>query len=227
MFHFRYFFNLKTGLSSFSETITQEAIMKKVILFGAQGTVGKKVRAALESAKFEVITVGRKSGEHQVEIENAASVKALYEKIGSFDHVVSAAGEVAFAPLAEITQAQWTSSLQSKLLGQINLVQEALLYIQEKGSFTLVSGVVSECPIAWGAVATTVNRAIEGYAMASACELPKSLRINVVSPNVLEESMNQFGAFFPGVKPVAGDLVAQTFLQSVMGVQSGRVFKVH
>ena len=46
--------------------------------------------------------------------------------------------------LAAITREQWESSLKSKLLGQINLVQQALPYINEKGSFTLISGILGD-----------------------------------------------------------------------------------
>ena len=78
----------------------------------------------------------------RVEIENRESVRKLYQAVGSFDAVAIAAGEVAFAPLSELTAEKWQFSLGSKLMGQINLVQEAIPFINEKGSFTLVSGVL-------------------------------------------------------------------------------------
>lgn len=199
----------------------------KVVLIGANGTIGKLVRKTLESSGHEVIGVGRTSGEFQANIEDAASVRALYKKIGSFDAVVNAAGDLAFAPLTELKKEHWETAINSKFLGQVNLVQEAIPFINEKGSFTLVSGVVSEVPIAQGAVASAVNRAVEGYAMAAACELPKSLRINVISPTVLEESMAGYGPFFPGFTPVAGKLVAEAYKKAVMGIQTGQIFKLH
>ena len=198
----------------------------KVILFGAAGTIGKEVRRTLEEAGHEIVTVGRKSGDFQADITSRDSLRALYKKLGSFDAVVNASGEVAFAPLADLNEAEWKLSLGSKLMGQINLVQEALPFINEKGSFTLVSGVLSEEPILAGVAATTVNRAIEGFAAAAAAELPKSLRINVVSPTVLKESEKSYGPFFPGFIPVEGWKVAQAFKKSVMGIQNGQVFKV-
>lgn len=198
----------------------------KIIVIGASGTIGKAVSQRLEQAGHEVIRVGRKSGDFQANTEDRASVAALYKRIGSFDAVANAAGDVAFAPLAQLGAAEWELSLRSKFLGQVHLVQEALPYIRERGSFTLVSGVLSEVPILAGAAATVVNRAVEGFAMAAAAELPQGLRINVVSPTVLAESLPAYGAFFPGFEPVAGAKVAEAYLKAVSGVFTGRILKV-
>ena len=146
--------------------------------------------------------------------------------MGSFDAVAIAAGQVAFAPLSEFTAEKWQFSLGSKLMGQINLVQEAIPFINEKGSFTLVSGVLNEEPIFAGVAGATVSGALEGFVRAAAVELPKGLRINVVNPTILKESEAQFGPFFPGVIPVEGWRVAQTYKRAILGVQTGRVHKV-
>ena len=165
----------------------------KIILIGANGTIGELVQKALAGAGHEIVKVGRKSGDFQVEIENRESVRKLYQAVGSFDAVAIAAGEVAFAPLSELTAEKWQFSLGSKLMGQISLVQEAIPFINEKGSFTLVSGVLNDEPIFAGVAASTVSGALEGFVRAAAIELPKGLRINVVSPTILEESEAQFG----------------------------------
>src|SRR5712691_3964044 len=103
----------------------------KIILIGANGTIGEQVQKALAGAGHEIVKVGRKSGDFQVEIENRESVRKLYQAVGSFDAVAIAAGEIAFAPLSELTAEKWQFSLGSKLMGQINLVQEAIPLIKE------------------------------------------------------------------------------------------------
>jgi len=119
----------------------------KIILIGANGKIGELVQKALAGAGHEIVKVGHKSGDFQVEIENRESVRKLYQAVGSFDAVAIAAGQVAFAPLSELTAEKWQFSLGSKLMGQINLVQEAIPFIKEKGSFTLVSGILNDDPI--------------------------------------------------------------------------------
>ena len=84
-------------------------------------------------------------------------------------------------------------------MGQINLVQEAIPFIKEKGSFTLISGVLNDEPIFAGVAASAVSGALEGFVRAAAIELPKGLRINLVNPTILKESEARFGPFFPGM----------------------------
>ena len=117
--------------------------MSKIILIGANGKIGELVQKALAGAGHDIVKVGHKAGDFQVEIESRESVRKLYQAVGSFDAVAIAAGQVAFAPLSELTAEKWQFSLGSKLMGQINLVQEAIPFIKEKGSFTLVSGILN------------------------------------------------------------------------------------
>jgi len=199
----------------------------KIVLIGASGAVGKTIDQAFQGTEHQVIRVGKSRGDFQVNIEDPDNVAQLYRKIGNFDAIVNASGEVAFAPFAQMTPAQWDLGLRSKLMGQVNLVQQALPYINERGSFTLVSGILSDDPIFSGVSATMVNRALEGFVIASACELPKNLRINLVSPTVLKDSLNKYAAFFPGFAAAEGHDVGQAFKKSVLGIQTGQIYKVY
>jgi NAD(P)-dependent dehydrogenase (short-subunit alcohol dehydrogenase family) len=204
----------------------QNGVFMKIILIGANGKIGELVQKALAGAGHEIVKVGRKSGDFRVEIENRESVRKLYQAVGSFDAVAIAAGEVAFAPLSELTAEKWQFSLGSKLMGQISLVQEAIPFIKENGSFTLVSGVLNDEPIFAGVAASTVSGALEGFVRATAIELPKGLRINLVNPTMLEESVPSMGSFFHGVIPVEGWKVAQAYKRAILGAQTGRVYRV-
>src|ERR1700732_3237451 len=204
----------------------QNGAFMKIILIGANGKVGERVPEALAGAGHEIVKVGRKSDDFQVEIESRESVRKLYQAVGSLDAVAIAAGEVAFAPLSELTAEKWEFSLGSKLMGQINLVQEAIPFINERGSFTLVSGVLNDEPIFAGVAASTVSGALEAFVRAAAIELPKGLRINVVSPTMLKESESQFAQFFIGMMRVEGGKVGQAYKRAILGAQTGRVYKV-
>src|ERR1700732_2698348 len=57
----------------------------KIVLIGANGKIGELVQKALAGAGHEIVKVGRKSGNFQVEIENRESVRKLYQAGGSFD----------------------------------------------------------------------------------------------------------------------------------------------
>jgi NAD(P)-dependent dehydrogenase (short-subunit alcohol dehydrogenase family) len=197
-----------------------------IVIVGASGTVGSAVSELL-AKDHQVIRVGHSRGDARVDMRDPASIKALFAQVGPFDALVVASGSVAFNGLTEMTDEQWQVGLESKLMGQINLTRAAIPYLNDKGSITLISGILSEEPINWGVSASTVNGAIDHFVKAAACELPRGLRINVVSPTVLEESMDKYADVFPGFVPVPAAKVAQAYKRSVMGIQTGQVFRVN
>ncbi|WP_408095586.1 short chain dehydrogenase [Peredibacter sp. HCB2-198] len=196
----------------------------KIVVVGATGTIGKRVTEFL-SEGHEVITVGKTSGQYQVDIADAKSIRALFEKIGKFDALVSATGDVAFVPFHELNADHWEVGIRNKFMGQVNLVQIGKEYIKDGGSFTLTSGILTSTFIAGGTSATSINRAVEGFAQAAAAEIGRGIRINVVSPDLLEDSKAAYGSFFPGHYGVASCRVAQAYMKSVLGIETGRVYK--
>jgi NAD(P)-dependent dehydrogenase (short-subunit alcohol dehydrogenase family) len=197
----------------------------KIIVIGATGTVGKAVVEQL-GLRHEIVAVGSSSGQYQADIGDIAQVRAVFERIGKVDAVVVAAGQLAFAPLAEFTPEQFRVGLDSKLMGQVNVAQVAQDFLNDGGSITLTSGIVADQPIRNGASATMVNAAVEGYARAAAIELPRGLRINAVSPTLLTESLDSYGPFFRGFETAPASRVALAYSRSVEGAQTGQVYKV-
>lgn len=197
----------------------------KIIVIGATGTIGKPVVAALQG-RHEIIKVGSKSGDHQVDIKDSASIRKLFEKVGRFDALVSTVGKVHFGDFGKLTEAEVMIGLKDKLMGQVNLVLLGRDYINDNGSFTLTSGVLSHDPIRYGACASMVNGALDCFVRAAAIELPRGLRINIVSPGLLDESAAAMGDYFPGHETVPGVRVAKAYVKSVEGRLTGQVLHV-
>ena len=197
----------------------------KIIVIGATGTVGKAVAAQL-AQRHEIISVGNKSGQFQVDMRDIGQVRALFAKTGKVDAVVVTSGSLHFGPLADFTPEQFQVGLNSKLMGQVNVALVAQEYLNDGGSITLTSGIVAEQPIRNGVSATMVNAAVEGFARGAAIELPRGLRINVVSPNVLEESLDSYGPYFYGFEAVKASRVALAYSRSVEGAQTGQLYRV-
>jgi NAD(P)-dependent dehydrogenase (short-subunit alcohol dehydrogenase family) len=197
----------------------------KIILIGASGTLGQAVANEL-GQRHEIIRVGRNSGDYRVDITDSTSIRALFEQVGSFDALISTAGKVHFGALSEMGEAEMAVGLKDKLMGQVNLVLIGSQYANDGASFTLTTGILSEQPIVLGSSASLVNGAVEGFVRSAALELPRGQRINAVSPNVLVESMEGYGPFFRGFKPVPAADAALGFARSVEGKQSGQVYKI-
>ncbi|MGN6223138.1 short chain dehydrogenase [Pseudoxanthomonas sp.] len=197
----------------------------KILVVGASGTLGKAITERL-GQHHHIISAGRNSGDHRVDLRDDASVAGLFVAVGRVDALVSAAGSVHFGPLTEMTAAQFDVGLQDKLLGQIRLALIGQHHLADGGSITLTTGILAKQPIRLGANATAVNAAVEGFVRAAACELPRGLRINAVSPTVLSEAWDAYADFFPGFEPVPAARAALAFQRSIEGVQTGQVYKV-
>lgn len=197
----------------------------KIIIVGGTGTIGKAIADEL-SPRHSIITVGHKSGDMQVDITDKPSIERLYQSVGKFDALIAATGHVHFAPLTEFTSEEYNIGLQSKLMGQVNLVLIGLKYINNGGSFTLTSGILSHDPIRMGSSASMVNGAIESFAKSAAIEMPNNTRINVVSPTVITESLDKYGPYFRGFQSVSANRVAVAYSKSVEGGQTGQVYRV-
>lgn len=197
----------------------------KILIVGASGIIGRAVVAEL-GARHEIVTAGRTSGDVRIDITDVASIRAAYAKLGRLDAVVSTAGKVKFAPLAEMDDAAYQIGLRDKLMGQVNLVLLGREHLADGGSFTLTTGVLDSTPIRMGSSASMVNGAVNAFAMAAAIEMPRGQRINVVSPGVITEAMGSYAPFFRGFEPVPAARAALAYARSVEGAQTGQVYRV-
>jgi NAD(P)-dependent dehydrogenase (short-subunit alcohol dehydrogenase family) len=196
----------------------------KILIVGANGTIGKAVAAEL-AQRHDIVGAGRSSGDVRVNIADRRSIQEMYDRVGKVGAVACAAGNVHFGPLEEMTPEELDLGIRDKLMGQVNLILAGREFVDPGGSFTLISGVLSRDPIRFGASASMVNGALESFVRAASIEI-RPHRINVVSPTVLEESMDSFGPYFRGFEPVPVKRVALAYSKSIEGAQTGQVYRV-
>ncbi|MFT4416761.1 short chain dehydrogenase [Fredinandcohnia humi] len=198
----------------------------KILLIGASGTIGSAVHRELGSS-HEIITAGRNGADVTVDITSPESITQMYNTVGKVDAVISTTGATHFGALSELTPENNEVSIGSKLKGQVNLVLLGLNHLNDNGSFTLTTGVIMDDPIRGGVSAAMASGAVRAFVKSAAFEMPRGIRINEVSPNVLVESIDKYGPFFPGFDPVPANRVALAYRKSVEGCQTGQTFKVY
>lgn len=197
----------------------------RIIIVGASGTMGKHLTGAFEK-EHEIIKAGSKSGDIQVDITSASSIEAMYKQAGVFDALISTAGPTYVGPWKTLTDKEFRKGIEGKMMGQINLVLIGQHYINPKGSFTLISGALTYEPQLNFANASAANGAIEGFVRAAAIELENGIRINAVSPTVIESSPQYF-PYFPGDVPVTMRELEYGFRKSVFGANTGQIIKLY
>jgi len=197
----------------------------KVIVVGASGAVGKAAADAL-ALRHEVIRVNRSSGDLRMDIEDIDSIRAMYQQVGKVDAVVSAVGHGHFGPVEQMSSEQFMQGITHKTLPQVNLVLAGFDYVNDGGSFTLTSGVLNRDPIRGGSSAAAANGALDGFVRGAAVDMPRGIRINTVSPEVLEASRQKYDGFFHGHYHVSDEAVGLAYCKAVEGCLSGQVFIV-
>lgn len=195
----------------------------KIIIVGASGTMGRHLTSAFEN-EHEVITAASKGCDVQVDITSTTSIDNMYRQVGSFDALISTAGPTYVGPWKQLTDKEFRKGVDGKMMGQINLVLIGQAYINPKGSFTLITGALTNEPQLNFANASAANGAIEGFIRAAAIELENGIRINAVSPTVIENSPQYF-PFFPGDIPVTMKQLEYGFRKSIFGANTGQIIK--
>ena len=193
----------------------------KIIVIGATGTIGAKVTQALAANGHEVVGVARSSREIRVNLDEPATVRAMFDKIRDADAVISCAGNAAFKPFAQLTDADYELGLRSKLMGQVSLARIATDQLRYGGSITLTTGILAMHPMPGSVSVSMVNAGLEGFVRAAALELPRNLRINAVSPPWVKETMIKLG-MDPSPGLASAD-VAKSYVAAVEGSHQGKV----
>ena len=192
-------------------------------MIGARGRVGSAAVAALRE-RHEVIEASRTT-RPAVDATDPASLAALFAAVGPVDAVISAVGTVPFGAMTELTGEHYLAAFQNKVAPQLAILGAALPYVRDGGSLTLTSGVLARRALPTGAAASLANGALEAFVQGATASLPRSIRLNVVSPSVLATSTAQHTTF-AGFRPVSDDEVGRAYAEAVEGDATGTVIPV-
>jgi NAD(P)-dependent dehydrogenase (short-subunit alcohol dehydrogenase family) len=198
----------------------------KILIIGGNGTIGKKVSRHF-AKKHEVIVAARKSGEVSVDMTDSKSIEAMFESVGNVDAVVCIAGEAKWAAFDSMTEKDFYIGLNSKLMGQVNLVRIGRNYLNAGGSFTLTTGILADHPVALTTSAAMVNGGLHSFVKAASLELSDGIRINAVSSGLVEDAVDKYEAYFPGHNPIPMKKVINGYVKSVEGQGTGELIRMY
>jgi NAD(P)-dependent dehydrogenase (short-subunit alcohol dehydrogenase family) len=192
----------------------------RILLIGATVTIGRAIGSAL-AGRHDVIPASLHKAAESVDLADAQSVRNLFKRVGRVDAIVSAAGQAAFKPLGELSDADFDLSTGNKLMGQVNVVRFGLASVADNGSVTLTSGILAQQPAPGTAAISLVNAGLEGFTRAAALEAPRGIRVNIVSPPWVTETLEAMGRPTTGGLPAK--VVARAYVESVEGRMTGQV----
>jgi NAD(P)-dependent dehydrogenase (short-subunit alcohol dehydrogenase family) len=195
--------------------------MMKAIVIGATGTIGREVVKAFTRAGYEVVESSRNGG-LKANLEKPETVEELLKETGKVDVIVSAAGYAAMGRIEELSADDFKHSLNSKLMGQVYLVQKGLPYLNAGGSIVITGGIFAYNPFPGTSAIAMVNLALECFTRALALELTGKRKVLVIHPPLVAETASLMG-MDPTPYPPAS-LAGQAYLQAVEKGKPGEAF---
>ena len=199
--------------------------MKKIIVVGATGKLGKEVVDGLIK-DYEVIRAGRSGPDLKINALDFDSVSDALASVGPFDGLVSCIGETEFKPFSDLTMDDFAAGLASKCFSQLNLAKAAIPHLTENGSITLTSGMMGEEPFIAGSCAAAANGALNMCVSSIAAEYAGQLRINIVSPSIIANSVDLFGMLFDGYPATTKESIIHAYRRTISAPISGRVVRL-
>ena len=172
---------------------------KRVVLLGGSSGIGLATAklASSEGAQVVLVSSSRRKLDdalkqlpqeaqgYAVDLTFEDNIKALFEKIGRFDHLMFSAGENLTLNKLESTNInQARDFFTLRFWASFAAVKYGAPNINEYGSISLTSGTANARPGAGWSVASAICGAMEGLVRALAVEL-SPLRVNCVVPGVI------------------------------------------
>lgn len=193
-----------------------------VIVIGGSSGIGAAVAKAAAARGAQVVLAGRRLSSSRdnglrsepVDVTDTESLRRLFETVGRFDHLVYTSGPSVHAKAlidTDLDEAQ--DNFNVKLWGALRAIQQALPFLDERGSISLTSGQLGR-KLAWGQfIKVGINAATEALGKQLAKELAPR-RVNVVSPGVIDT---------PAYAGLAEDQRLATFANAASALPVGRV----
>jgi NAD(P)-dependent dehydrogenase (short-subunit alcohol dehydrogenase family) len=160
------------------------AVARRSLADGATVVIAGRSQERLGAARAELARTGPAAGRlvtFPADIGDLAQVTRLFDRVGALSHLVVTAADLPYGPAVSLPEESILRAVRSKILGPLFAAQQAAPRITAPGSITFTSGVAAHRPAPGGALAATVNGALESMVRALALELAP-IRVNAVSP---------------------------------------------
>ncbi|MBE1546257.1 NAD(P)-dependent dehydrogenase (short-subunit alcohol dehydrogenase family) [Mycobacterium sp. OAS707] len=198
----------------------------RIVLVGGSGTIGRRLAPAL-AQRHEIVVAGRTSGDIHVDITSAESIEAMYQELPGVDAVVGIAASGALDEFATLTEEQLLDNMRGKFFGQVNLVLIGQRYVNAGGSFTLTSGVFADQPATGVTGGGVVSGALHSFVLSAALELQGRYRVNVVSPTMVSDSVDEYAPLFPGLSAIPMDTLVGHYVDCIETEMTGQIIRAY
>lgn len=160
-------------------------------------TVAVHYNSNMDAARATVADIERAGGTAlaaQADLSDLGQVRRLFEEIGrtfpQFDILVNNAGGAKFAPLGEVSEAEFDAMFDLNVRGLFFVTRQAVPRMREGGRVVNISSGITRVNSANGSVYSASKAAVEAFTRCWAAELgPRAITVNTVSPGMTETDL--------------------------------------
>ena len=172
---------------------------QRVLTVGAAGGIGRAAAEAFATAGAVVTAAGRtkesveavarsiRGDAAQLDFLDNQAIERLFADRPPFDHVVVTAASTIAGTVAGLALDDAKAAMESKFWGAYRIARAAR--VNEGGSVTFVSGVLSRRPSASSVLQGATNAALEALGRGLALERAP-IRVNTVSPGLIDTPLH-------------------------------------
>lgn len=197
---------------------------KHVVVIGGTSGIGLAIAEHAMAAGARVTAASRNPARHagnvpagiateQVDITSPASIEAMLDRVGAFDHLAMSAGATALGTVRELDSVAARRFMDTKFWGAYDGVRAAADRIAKDGSIVLIGGIASRKHGPGRPTMAAINAALEAFGKANAVDLAP-VRVNIIAPGLVET---------PAFDDVPVDVRTRLLTQYVASVPVGRV----
>jgi len=186
--------------------------MKKAIqtalVTGAGSGIGQATAQALSNQGIATILLGRDTNKLAATQKTLKSPSELLpcdltraediEKVAQFfkknkktlDLLVNNAGIFSFQSFQETSDEEWVRQWNTNFLGPVRLTRALLPFLNEGASIINVGSTLGISPIAHTGHYSSTKAALQNWTQSLALELAPKIRVNAISPGIVQTAMN-------------------------------------
>ncbi|UFS96625.1 SDR family oxidoreductase [Nocardia huaxiensis] len=157
---------------------------KTMVIIGAGSGIARRIAEDATQQGARVISVGRP----EVDLTDEGTIRALADRVGELDYLVSLAADHANGPVTELEREAVHRAFDAKVIGPILLAKHFAPRFRAGGAFLLFSGVAAWRPAPGRTVMAATNAAAAALAEALAVELAP-VRVNALSPGIIDSGV--------------------------------------
>lgn len=160
-------------------------------------------RKGAEATAAAIVESGGKAITVQGDVSKAEDVTRLFDEgekaFGKLDVLVNNAGVFKFAPIGEVTEAEFHRQFSTNVWGLLQATREALPHLKDGGSVINISSIVSRMGIPGSTIYAGTKGAVDTITQVLASELgPRRIRVNSINPGMVESEGTHTAGFIGG-----------------------------